>query len=187
VLRFAIATKCTSMSLTVKTLRGGRQLLDWLRFQLRSPEWKVDSARVPEGGRRTERLSPRYRRPQFGRLKVLDFAATCGAWREFKYGTTDALQQAAQSTDDQTTREGERILRRLGLLAKSSPGLKEWTHRILFELHYNIGQRRHCRRAAPSSAARRGRGSRDGDSRAAVAPTARRRRGIRARSRRRRG
>jgi uncharacterized protein YwgA len=52
--------------------------------------------------------------------KVLDFAATFGAWREFKYGTTDALQQAARSTHDRKIdAEGERIRRKLGLLAKS--------------------------------------------------------------------
>ena len=53
--------------------------------------------------------------------RVLDFAATYGAWREFRYGARDALERtlAAEGRQRDVAVEGERFLERLGLLTRS--------------------------------------------------------------------
>jgi uncharacterized protein len=49
--------------------------------------------------------------------RVLDFVASFGAWREFKYEPGAALERAASGTKDRKVdEEGERFLQRLGLL-----------------------------------------------------------------------
>jgi uncharacterized protein YwgA len=52
--------------------------------------------------------------------RVLDFAATFGAWREFRYGTRAALERTREAVKEGSPREvaaeGERFLERLGLL-----------------------------------------------------------------------
>jgi uncharacterized protein YwgA len=51
---------------------------------------------------------------------LLDFVTTFGAWRELQYGTTDALERTVRSTSDRRIdAEGERLLKKLGLLATS--------------------------------------------------------------------
>jgi len=73
-----------------------------------------------ERGEDVRRYSKAIEELQKADPRILNFAATFGAWRELRYEVPTALKRTREAVEEKTQREvaveGERLLERLGLL-----------------------------------------------------------------------